>query len=29
MALLFESLISLLLFYVIGVGVGWFFWGRK
>jgi hypothetical protein len=29
MALLMESLIALLLFYVIGVGFGWLLWGRR
>ncbi len=29
MALLIESLLVLLLFYVIGVGFGWILWGRS
>jgi hypothetical protein len=29
MALLMESLLALLLFYLIGVGVGYLFWGRR
>lgn len=29
MALLIESLIALLLFYLIGVGLGWLIWARK
>lgn len=29
MALLIESLLTLLLFYVIGVGLGWLLWGRR
>lgn len=29
MTLLIESLLMLLLFYVIGVGLGWFLWGRS
>ncbi len=28
MALLIESLLALLLFYVLGVGLGWLLWGR-
>ncbi len=28
MTLLIESLLVLLLFYVIGVGIGWLLWGR-
>ena len=29
MPLLVESLLALLLFYLIGVGVGWLLWGRS
>ena len=29
MTLLIESLLVLLLFYVIGVGIGWLIWGRS
>lgn len=29
MSLLMESLLVLLLFYVIGVGLGWLLWGRS
>jgi hypothetical protein len=29
MPLLIESLLTLLLFYVIGVGFGWLLWGRS
>ncbi len=29
MSLLMESLLMLLLFYVIGVGLGWLLWGRS
>ncbi len=29
MPLLVESLLMLLLFYLIGVGVGWLLWGRS
>jgi hypothetical protein len=29
MTLLIESLLVLLLFYVIGVGLGWLIWGRS
>lgn len=29
MSLLIESLIALLLFYVLGVGIGWLIWARK
>lgn len=28
MSLLVESLLSLLAFYSVGVGVGWLMWGR-
>lgn len=29
MTLLIESLLTLLLFYVIGVGIGWLIWAPK
>jgi len=29
MSLLFESILALLIFYVIGVGIGWRIWARK
>jgi hypothetical protein len=29
MILLIESLLTLLLFFVIGVGIGWVIWARK
>ena len=29
MPLLLESLLTLLLFYIIGVALGWVLWGRK
>jgi len=29
MSLLVETLLVLLLFYVIGVGLGWLLWGRS
>jgi hypothetical protein len=29
MTLLIESLLTLLLFYIIGVGIGWLLWGRS
>jgi hypothetical protein len=29
MSLLFESILALLIFYVIGVGIGWLIWARK
>jgi hypothetical protein len=29
MSLLIESLFALLLFYVLGVGIGWLIWARK
>lgn len=29
MTLLIESLLALLLFYLIGVGLGWVLWGRN
>jgi hypothetical protein len=29
MNLFIESLLSLLLFFVIGVGLGWILWARK
>jgi hypothetical protein len=29
MTLLIESLLALLLFYLIGVGLGWVLWGRS
>lgn len=29
MALLAESLITLLIFYLIGIGIGWVLWGRN
>jgi hypothetical protein len=29
MSLLMESLLMLLLFYIIGVGIGWLLWGRR
>lgn len=29
MSLLIESLIALLLFYVLGVGIGWLIWAKK
>lgn len=29
MSLFVESLLTLLAFYVVGVGVGWVFWGRS
>lgn len=29
MSLLIESLLALLLFYVLGVGIGWLIWARK
>lgn len=29
MPLLIESLLTLLLFYLIGVGFGWVLWGRS
>lgn len=28
MTLFIESLLMLLLFYIIGVGLGWLLWGR-
>jgi hypothetical protein len=28
MTLFVESLLSLILFYVVGVGIGWLIWGR-
>ena len=28
MNLFIESLLTLLLFYLIGVGIGWLLWGR-
>jgi hypothetical protein len=29
MPLLMESLLVLLMFYVIGVAIGWLLWGRR
>lgn len=29
MTLLIESLLALLLFYLVGVGIGWVLWGRS
>ena len=29
MSLLLESLLMLLLFFAIGVGLGWMLWGRN
>lgn len=29
MSLLIESLLTLLVFYLIGVGIGWVVWARK
>jgi hypothetical protein len=29
MPLLIESLLTLLVFYLIGVGLGWLLWGRN
>lgn len=29
MNLFIESLLSLLLFFVLGVGIGWLIWGRS
>ncbi len=29
MSLFIESLLSLLLFFIIGVGLGWILWARK